>query len=56
MLSSLENDSFKSRRQKEISGNILSVVDFYVGAKDEGERELRIPIKRSTKLCTIYIK
>lgn len=45
------------KKQKEISGNIHLVIrDFYAGAKDEGETELIMLMKRCTKLFSIYIQ
>ena len=47
MLYSLKNNRLELKKQKEISGNIHLVIrDFYAGAKDEGERELRMLMKR----------
>lgn len=39
MPSGLKNNRLKLRKQKEISGNMHSIIgDFYAGAKDERER------------------
>ena len=51
----LKNNSIELRKQREISRNIHSVIrDFYAEAKEDGERELRMLMKRSTKLFTIH--